>query len=132
MKHNLRLNENVSSLFLLLFLFGLLACKSDFKVDDSSTFKVIDEPIFGNSRNIEEQEFDLENHLKAYTQLRNSIKEQRAKINTSNLSAQEKESQASTYISQILIDSIFQYWENTPWDFNGHTDNPREGEVACG
>lgn len=35
---------------------------------------------------------------------------------------------AETY----LRDSIFEYWYDTPWDFYGTTQVPRQGKIACG
>jgi len=31
-----------------------------------------------------------------------------------------------------MVDSIFPYWYGTKWDFNGHTNEPRKGQIACG
>ena len=36
------------------------------------------------------------------------------------------------YFTRIMRDSIFYYWYGTPWAFNGYTNNPRDGLVACG
>lgn len=38
----------------------------------------------------------------------------------------------SVVFSQVLVDSILPYWYKTEWTFEGHTDVPREGSVACG
>jgi hypothetical protein len=37
-----------------------------------------------------------------------------------------------TYLYQTLTDSLFQFWYDTPWDFNGVTEVPGEGNIACG
>lgn len=31
-----------------------------------------------------------------------------------------------------LVNDIMPYWYGTPWDFEGHTDIPNEGQIACG
>lgn len=31
-----------------------------------------------------------------------------------------------------LINRIFPYWYGTSWDYNGYTNIPREGSIACG
>ena len=31
-----------------------------------------------------------------------------------------------------LVDSIFDYWYGTEWDFNGTTQEPQNGKIACG
>ncbi|CAG5077411.1 hypothetical protein [Parvicella tangerina] len=35
-------------------------------------------------------------------------------------------------LHEELVNSIFPFWYGTPWDFNGYTDVPNEGVVACG
>ncbi len=39
---------------------------------------------------------------------------------------------ASSYLYNKLLNHIIPHWYNTPWDFNGHTDIPNEGVIACG
>jgi hypothetical protein len=41
-------------------------------------------------------------------------------------------SEAGKYLHKTLLDTIFPYWYGTEWDFNGYTDKPGEGLVACG
>jgi hypothetical protein len=51
------------------------------------------------------------------------------------LSQKEKKkilSEAGIYLYKNLVDTIFPYWYGTTWDFNGYTDKPGEGLVACG
>ncbi len=36
------------------------------------------------------------------------------------------------FLYHALNDSIFTYWYGTPWDFNGTTQEPRNGLIACG
>jgi len=37
-----------------------------------------------------------------------------------------------TAFVSVLVDSILPYWYGTPWDFNGTTQTPGEGSIACG
>ena len=39
---------------------------------------------------------------------------------------------AGLYLEEQIGDSIFSYWEGTPWDFSGHTNKPQTGVIACG
>ncbi|MCK8479224.1 hypothetical protein [Psychroserpens algicola] len=39
---------------------------------------------------------------------------------------------ASKYLYSKLLNEIVPHWYNTQWDFNGHTNSPNEGEIACG
>ncbi len=38
----------------------------------------------------------------------------------------------SQYLYSKLLNDIMPHWYGTPWDFNGHTNIPNEGEIACG
>lgn len=37
-----------------------------------------------------------------------------------------------TYLDHLLVELIFPYWYGTPWDFNGYSNVPAQGEIACG
>jgi len=39
---------------------------------------------------------------------------------------------ASDLLETSLINQVFPFWYGTPWSFEGHTNSPRKGEVACG
>lgn len=39
---------------------------------------------------------------------------------------------AGQYLRQALVNDIIPHWEGTPWDFNGYTNVPGQGYVACG
>lgn len=39
---------------------------------------------------------------------------------------------ASTYLYSKLLNTIVPHWYGTNWDFNGHTNIPNKGEIACG
>jgi hypothetical protein len=41
-------------------------------------------------------------------------------------------SAASAYIYSQLIDTIFPSWYGTEWDFNGYSNVPQKGQIACG
>ncbi len=38
----------------------------------------------------------------------------------------------SEQLHQELVYNLFPYWYGTPWDYNGYTNTPNEGAVACG
>lgn len=40
--------------------------------------------------------------------------------------------QAKEYLYYTLTDSIFSPWYGTTWDFNGTTEKPKKGNIACG
>lgn len=39
---------------------------------------------------------------------------------------------AAKYVYKKLLNDIVPHWYGTPWDFNGHTNIPNDGEIACG
>ena len=39
---------------------------------------------------------------------------------------------AKKYLYKTLNDSLFHFWLDTKWDFNGITEIPRSGSIACG
>ena len=39
---------------------------------------------------------------------------------------------ASRYLYSRLINDLVPHWYGTEWDFNGHTNTPNTGEIACG
>ena len=47
-------------------------------------------------------------------------------------SAATKFKKGDSLLYQCLIQDVFPAWYETPWDFNGISDVPGEGEIACG
>ena len=39
---------------------------------------------------------------------------------------------AAQTLTTYMVDSIFPHWYGRPWTFEGHTNRPDQGEVACG
>ena len=39
---------------------------------------------------------------------------------------------AGEYLQKVIADELLPYWYGTPWDFNGITETPGEGKIACG
>ncbi len=103
-----------------LFLFLLIVCTCC-QCKNESHEKV--NPVIALKDKIIPPSFDKEQHLKDYENLKERISIQRKTL---------KATQASDAFSSLLVDSIFKYWYKTPWDFNGHTTEPRNGEIACG
>ncbi len=40
--------------------------------------------------------------------------------------------QAKEYWVQLIGSEFYNYWQGTPWDFNGTTTEPKNGTIACG
>ncbi len=72
-----------------------------------------------------EAPFDTAAHIRQYELLQEKIKTKKADFRGNPIAAKQ-------YFFDVLNDSIFYYWMETGWDFNGHTDTPRKGDIACG
>lgn len=74
--------------------------------------------------------FDPEKHIADYEALRKRMYARKSRLNsrTSGISQVEIKRQFFHH----LVDSIFPYWYGTDWDFNGITETPRSGQIACG
>ena len=66
-------------------------------------------------------------------QLRNQLNKEY--ISKAPISVAIQDSILSTIQAQFtdfLLNAIIPHWYGTPWDFNGHTSIPNQGEIACG
>lgn len=41
-------------------------------------------------------------------------------------------SEAANLFRKAVNDDLFNYWQGTPWDYNGITVQPKQGSIACG
>lgn len=77
-------------------------------------------------------EMDSSKHEAAYKRLLREINTDKVQLqrglNQGNISLDS----VGNYFTRIMRDSVFHYWYGTTWEFNGHTNIPRDGEVACG
>ncbi len=72
---------------------------------------------------------ELENNSKpkmSYADFLVEVKTEREKLKDKPLADAKK------YFFTLVNDKIPDYWEGTPWDFNGVTRKPGEGKIACG
>ena len=77
--------------------------------------------------------FDIEKHLENYQALKTRILQDRSQISAHHhLNQEAKIDSARQYMATMLVDSIFHYWLGTKWSYNGYTDEPRNGVIACG
>ncbi|MES2777716.1 MAG: hypothetical protein V4722_26290 [Bacteroidota bacterium] len=76
----------------------------------------------------------IENEKPGYEQMKASIalkkktllRQYQSKVTDADLSQLQK-----AFVS-VMVDSLFPYWYGTPWDFNGTSQKPGEGSIACG
>ncbi|MEM7654619.1 MAG: hypothetical protein AAF399_00710 [Bacteroidota bacterium] len=75
---------------------------------------------------------------KTYAAVRASIHRQRVQFaqgyrNAASQAAKDSVLQeARKYLLKAIPGELLPPWYGTPWDFNGHTNHPREGLIACG
>lgn len=74
---------------------------------------------------------------KPYVELKKEALEKREAFRiayNSSKSKQEKDSiqdEAHTYLLNVS-DEFFSAWYGSPWTFHGHSQNPKQGSIACG
>jgi hypothetical protein len=82
--------------------------------------------------------FNLETHLVEYDSLQGNITHEHDSMSTSfanatnNTARERKIEEARKYLQGTLTNEVFPYWYKTEWDFNGITQQPRSGAIACG
>lgn len=73
---------------------------------------------------------DYQNNLTALSHYRST---QYAKYSSANTSGKKKIlADIRSRLEQELTKNIFPAWDGTPWDFNGTSQTPGKGKIACG
>ncbi len=73
-----------------------------------------------------------------YSQSKQSIEQKRLKFHnryhqiTDSIERKLLIDSALQYFTSALLNDIIPYWYSTVWDFNGYTDIPLKGSIACG
>lgn len=80
-------------------------------------------------RNYQQEQFQEE-----YRLLLTRIEKKRQHIKRKYGSGDRKKvlNETRSYLYTVLSDSLFQFWYDTPWDFNGTSEQPGQGKIACG
>lgn len=61
-----------------------------------------------------------------YADFLNEVKQERARLK------QKPIKDCQEYFFRLIHEKIPAYWKGTPWDFNGTTRTPGQGNIACG
>lgn len=61
-----------------------------------------------------------------YNDFKIAVKKQKSKL------LHKSTDRISNFLFNALNDDVFFYWKETPWDFNGVTQKPKQGNIACG
>jgi len=68
-----------------------------------------------------------------YTEMLNRINQDRSSLKKSYQTNPDKTLDSiSNYFNYTMLNTIIPHWYGTTWDFNGHTNIPNQGEIACG
>jgi hypothetical protein len=115
---------------LLIFPAGLLfACRSNSSVKTNASSEPSSSPITAPQHRASAED---------YKEARAAIEAERAKLAASYARAatdQERTAvinRARETLTKSAHLKIFDFWYGTPWDFNGTTETPGQGKIACG
>lgn len=70
-------------------------------------------------------------HLGSYSSSLQTLETQRVQLQERS-GSEELYSQCSDRLFQSLTKEILPAWLGTPWDFNGTSNSPNQGQIACG
>ncbi len=73
--------------------------------------------------------------LTNYSVTKKSIEKERSLLKTEYLSNENKAitlNEVRIKLTEYLYNDIFNHWYTTKWSFEGHTETPKQGTVACG
>lgn len=126
-------------LFLFLCIFNIaLGCKKSFDKEvtliDNPKEDVLKDLIIISENKIDSANLDINFKPKGdYHEIKNKLITDRSYFKKLYfVNASKAIDSASQYLYSKLLNDIVPHWYGTHWDFNGHTNVPNEGEVACG
>ena len=73
--------------------------------------------------------------LTNYSDTKTNIEKERKTLKTKYLSSENKTntlSEARLKLTDFLYQDIINHWYTTKWSFEGHTETPKQGTIACG
>lgn len=73
--------------------------------------------------------------LTNYSVTKTNIEKERSLLKTEYLSNENKANtlnEARIKLTESLFQDIFNHWYTTKWSFEGHTETPKQGTIACG
>jgi len=112
--------------YFLLLLVLFMACSQNENATIKRTTDFIRQPL--PKINLFKAKLDTAQHIANYEKLKVQIKSDRQQM----IAQGQSTDSAADYLFSILNDSIFRYWDGTSWDFNGITQTPKKGQIACG
>ncbi len=112
-----------------LFLLMIVSCKGQTK-KEMKNIPVSDQKETSNTvesiKTLQEFKFKKD-EKKTYQEVKNSVEKRR-----NNLTLENNLDSVSKQFKESLLNRIIPFWEATEWSFEGHTSQPKKGEIACG
>ncbi len=123
----------IKQLLCISFLLVFIACQNNDENSATESSSKLEKLVLETKQFMNADGLDLEEHSKQYENLKSQILKYKNKLKIrQDIDRLAKLELAQNYMSSMLVDSVFHYWLGTKWDFNGTTEKPRDGEIACG
>lgn len=71
-------------------------------------------------------------HTNSYPEAKAKMLQLRSLVQRQLAQGQIDSTQAGLLFSEGLLHEIIPHWYGTPWDFDGYSDTPKKGKIACG
>jgi hypothetical protein len=114
----------------ILFLFSFCRTKSE---DEKSVVKTPGGSADSIARiAIDSSKIDASTLQLNFTEGKNYNSEKALAISTKNKVKTSPDSLRKSALENLILNQLVPYWYKTPWDFNGYTEIPKKGVVACG
>ena len=75
---------------------------------------------------------DTINLTQNYNKLRAKIQAYRNEVSLNDSISEKDIKETGEYLYNNLLNGIIPYWYGTPWNFDGYSDVPNKGTIACG
>jgi len=69
---------------------------------------------------------------RSYLEIKDSIVMNRKRLSAKYSSLKRESGEITDFWIDNISIGLYSKWQNTPWDFNGTTEKPNEGAIACG
>lgn len=76
--------------------------------------------------------FETEEQSINYDLLKDSLAQLKLELKSALARQEISKDSVGQFFEDALVNDIIPYWYGTTWDFNGHTDTPNDGLIACG
>jgi len=127
--------------YIIITTIALLSCKKTVKEIKSSDVLQLAKDTIVNNEALQELEVILDsvkldiNYIPKgnYKKVLHEISKKRIALQSEYSKAPEKTlNNTSNYFLNTLLNNIVPHWYETTWAYEGHTNTPNKGEIACG